>query len=204
MPVFIYCLKDPTTGDVRYIGQTNNPKRRLKQHLKGSIKEKTHLGNWLRSLEGEEPILALLHEVAENESWAEEERRYISCARALGVKLVNLTDGGEGFSGLARTPEHRAAIRAAQRSGECRTPFFAVLMAAQVSGERGPLGTPLCAAPKGVSLSPNHCLAMRVPKSPEHGRAVSAALMGRAKSLEHRLALSRAAKVSWARRKALS
>lgn len=117
MPVFIYCLKDPTTGDVRYIGQTNRLKRRLAAHLRESAKESNHLGNWLRSLKGEKPVLTVLHEVAENESWQEEERRYIFIARGMGVDLVNSTDGGEGSPGRIFSPEQRAAVGNRHRGG---------------------------------------------------------------------------------------
>jgi hypothetical protein len=32
--VYIYALLDPRDGDIRYIGKTNNPRLRYKQHLK--------------------------------------------------------------------------------------------------------------------------------------------------------------------------
>lgn len=145
MPVFIYCLKDPTTGDVRYIGKANNPKKRFIKHLRESSKRKNHLGNWLRSLKGEKPILAILHEVAEHEFWVGEERRYISCARALGVDLVNATGGGEGGSG-PRSMETRAKISAKKR-GVLRTAEACAAMSV---------------AHVGVKLSPEHRAAQSV------------------------------------------
>lgn len=165
--VFIYCLKDPATGDVRYIGQTNNLKKRLNMHRTVSSKKQSHLGCWLRSLisRGVAPVLSVLHEVSENESWEEEERRYISCARALGVDLVNATDGGEGTSGIVATPERRASLKAA---------WTPERRAAQSARQ------------KGVPRSPETCAAISVaktgvstgPRSPEACAAISAAKKG--------------------------
>lgn len=184
-PVFIYCLKDPVTRDVRYIGKTDNLKKRLDGHLSSSSKEKNYLGNWLRSLKGEKPILAVLHEVAKGESWAEEERRYISCARAMGVELVNATDGGEGAPGCIPTPETRAAMSAAW-TPERR----AAHIAAQTGVQRPKRAPEHCAALSavltGVPKSPEHCASMSVARTglpghrhtPEHCAAMSAALIG--------------------------
>lgn len=222
--VFIYCLKDPTTGDVRYIGQTNNLKKRLRRHLSDSVESKTHLGNWLRSLGAQKPLMVVLHEVSEKETWAEEERRYISCARALGLALVNATDGGEGTSGFVATYEQRAAISAAltgvPKSSECRAAISAAVKgrrktlahcAALSVSMRGVPKSPECrakmsAASKGVPKSPAHREAMKGRTlTPEHRAALSAALTGvpsYPRSTEHRLAMSEAVKASWARRRA--
>lgn len=171
MPVFIYCLKDPRNGDVRYIGKTGYLRKRLQKHLLDSSKSKSHLGNWLRSLNGEKPLLVVLHEVSEKESWQVEERRYISCARALGVDLVNTTDGGEGASG-PKSPEHRAALSAALkgRPGIPKTPEWRAA---------------LSLAHKGVSKGPH---------SPEHRSVVSAALRGVPWSVARRAAYERSSK----------
>lgn len=169
--VFIYCLKDPNTGDVRYIGRTNNLKKRLKDHLRLSSKKKNHLGCWLKGLASrqETPILVVLHKVTRDESWEEEERRYISCARALRMDLVNTTDGGEGASGYRHSSSHCEAMRLL-RTGVPNSPETR----ARIS-----------AAMIGVSKSPEHCAAM------------SAATKGMPKgppSLKHRAALSAAKK----------
>lgn len=148
--VFIYCLKDPTTGDVRYIGKTDNVKKRLRAHLTSSSKERNRLGNWLRSL-SEPPVLVVLHEVAENESWAEEERRYISCARALGVDLVNATDGGEGAPGRVVTSETRAVMRGSHL-GVSNGPHSPATRAA------------MSVASRGIPKSPKHCAAISAAK----------------------------------------
>jgi len=92
---FIYALCEPGTRTVRYIGKANDPKRRFINHLSDSVKAKTYLGNWLRSLY-EKPSLVILCEVPVDQHQIEE-MRYISAARMLGMNLVNSTDGGEGI-----------------------------------------------------------------------------------------------------------
>lgn len=188
MTTFIYALCEPGTRTVRYIGQTKSLKRRLTQHLKQSSKEKTRLGYWLRSLSGL-PILVVLHVVAENESWQEEERRYISCARAIGMTLVNLTDGGEGTPG-PKSREHRAALSAARKG----VPWSPAHRATKMGVPKSPLcRANISAAKKGVPLSPKHCAALRAarnerPWSPERCAHQSAVLKGKPWSSARRAA----------------
>lgn len=110
---FIYALCEPGTRTVRYIGKTNNPRKRFKQHLKDSTKVFTHLGNWLRFLvsRSETPELVILREVPFDQ-WEIAEERYIRLARGCGMSLVNSTDGGEG---VTMTPEIREKISVKNR-----------------------------------------------------------------------------------------
>lgn len=124
----IYALCEPGTRTVRYIGKTANVMRRFSQHLRVSSKQKTHLGNWLRSLDGDIPNILVLREVPEAEG-ASEEIFYIRMARMLNVSLVNGTDGGEG---VTPTPETRAKMSAAQ------TPEVRAKLSALNTGENHP------------------------------------------------------------------
>lgn len=92
---FIYALLEPDTNDVRYIGKSDNPKRRFQNHL--TDKRKNHRTSWIKSLKnkGQEPLLIILEEVA-FEIWQIRERHWISFYREKGADLVNMTDGGEG------------------------------------------------------------------------------------------------------------
>lgn len=99
MTTFIYALCEPGTRTIRYIGKSNSPEDRFQAHLRRSVKNKSHLGSWLRKLKADEkePALVILKEVLV-EDWADEEARYIRSAKILGFKLVNSTDGGEGIN----------------------------------------------------------------------------------------------------------
>lgn len=93
--VFIYALKDPITGAIRYIGKSVNPKRRFLGHL-GNIKKNHYCANWIRSLKerGLRPELEILAQVPESE-WPQWEIDYIEAFRSLGCDLVNFTRGGD-------------------------------------------------------------------------------------------------------------
>lgn len=120
---FIYALCEPETGKIRYIGKSNTPKTRLGTHLSGSSKHRSHLGHWLKLLvsRGEKPILEIIDEVP-NTQWEFWEREYIRVFRALGMDLVNTTEGGEAgpvmagdknpMFGKPRTEEVKNKLRA--------------------------------------------------------------------------------------------
>lgn len=103
---FIYALCEPNSRTVRYIGKANCVTRRFKKHLNTSINNENHLGAWLRMLKSrrEMPNLVILREVP-FETWKEEEIRYISAAKILGMDLTNAVAGGGGC--LRPSPESR-------------------------------------------------------------------------------------------------
>ena len=58
---FFYCLIDPNTNLVRYIGRTVNPKSRLRHHMYETRKQnRTRKQRWINKL-GKTPILRILH-----------------------------------------------------------------------------------------------------------------------------------------------
>lgn len=178
-PVFIYCLKDPATGEIRYIRKTNALKKRLSAHIRESRKRKNHLGYWLRSLGGKAPILVVLHRVLRDESWQEEERRYIAAARAIGVNLVNATDGGEGGLGCVPSLETRAAMSASKKGVRLSPEHCAAMSAVRM----------------GHPVSPETRAAISakltgIPQSPEARAINSISKKGLPKSLQHRAAMS--------------
>lgn len=91
---FIYALCEPHNENIRYIGKSVNPEKRLREHWAHSRKTRTRLGAWLRTLE-RRPVLRVICRVSE-ELWATQEREQIAMARLLGFDLVNGTDGGDG------------------------------------------------------------------------------------------------------------
>ena len=104
----IYALCDPESGDVRYIGKTNNPNRRLGQHCRptysngGTIPRRRR---WLDSLKkrGLDPEMVVIEWV---DDWDSAERYWVSLFRELGFDLVNGTDGGKDYRHL-----HAALVR---------------------------------------------------------------------------------------------
>lgn len=110
MNVSIYCLIDPRTKEIRYVGKTVNLPRRLRVHLRDPARN--HRVNWIRSLvaEGMKPVAEVL-EKCSGVTWQESERFWISYLRFLGARLTNAIDGGNGGN---PTPETREKLRQAK------------------------------------------------------------------------------------------
>ncbi|MFA5177753.1 MAG: GIY-YIG nuclease family protein [Candidatus Omnitrophota bacterium] len=94
---FIYSLEYPI-GNIRYIGKSDNPKERLKKHIKeAKYRNKNHKDKWINSL-SEPPILNVIEETT-YEHWQVREMYWINFYKEKGFNLVNGTDGGEGSNG---------------------------------------------------------------------------------------------------------
>ena len=102
MNISIYILKHPITNDIRYVGQTNNPKRRLSRHLGNSrtLKDKRHINNWIRSL-NTLPIMEII-EVCDYSIRNEREQYWINYYKTKGYDLCNASNGGAG-AGIGNT-----------------------------------------------------------------------------------------------------
>lgn len=96
---FIYVLKDPETGLIRYVGKSNSPKTRLRRHLMDGRCKNGHRALWIKSLaeRGIKPALEIVDEVSMSE-WQSAEAAYIEFFREQGCDLVNNTFGGDGVS----------------------------------------------------------------------------------------------------------
>lgn len=118
---YIYALLD--TQDVPfYVGKTINPKQRFRSHI-GIAKHgtrKDYVYNKIRKLlrEGFTPKISIIEQGVTEEQIDEREQFHIKRLRAAGLKLCNLTDGGEGGKGM--TPEMQAKA-AAKRRGQKRS-----------------------------------------------------------------------------------
>lgn len=103
MPNYIYALVCPV-GNIRYIGKTNDPVKRLRRHVSRAKyhETKSHAANWIRSLlrTGQKPILHILEELADDADWVSREIALIAEYREAGHDLTNATAGGEGVCGL--------------------------------------------------------------------------------------------------------
>jgi predicted GIY-YIG superfamily endonuclease len=95
---YIYKLIDPITNDIRYVGYTKSPKKRIWEHIRDVKKGiKTYKCDWIRNLMSKncEPILEIISEI-----------RLIKEFKELGYKLTNLTDGGDGQNGVKLRKDH--------------------------------------------------------------------------------------------------
>lgn len=126
----IYALVDPRSEEVKYVGKSNNPKRRLRDHIKGfGVRHNLDKKRWLDELLslGLEPKITIL-ERCDLSSWQEREVFWIAEMRKLGSPLTNRSNGGAGLgahtkrtsraiaialSGKKLTDKHRANVSSA-------------------------------------------------------------------------------------------
>lgn len=120
MNTYIYCLIDPISNNVRYIGKSNNPEIRFKYHL--YEKGNTHKINWINYLKEKnlKPVLEII-DCVNNKEWEFWEQHYICLYKSWNFKLVNGDNGGLGSTRL--TKETRDKISKANKgykfSKEC-------------------------------------------------------------------------------------
>lgn len=108
--VYIYGLFDPRNYQLRYIGKSNNPEKRLYRHIMyaKSNDRNHHIYNWIRQLLSEnlEPSLEILEE-CNKQNWRDIERAWIKEAIEKGVDLTNETSGGDGLQDYIFSEEQR-------------------------------------------------------------------------------------------------
>jgi hypothetical protein len=123
---YVYALKDPRTGQIRYVGSTiQEPHRRFQKHLVIAAQgiNMTHKYNWIRELlnAGLRPELVVL-ETTTNAHVYEREQQWIAQYRS--DALTNHTDAGPGIRGMKHRPETidrmKRAAAGRKPSGECR------------------------------------------------------------------------------------
>ena len=104
---YIYGLYDPrqlVDGEldmIRYVGKADDPQDRLRQHVYVAFRKevKTPVYYWIRKLskEGVTPQILILHEVPMG-SWQGTEQNVIDVMFDEGHDLLNLAEGGDGFT----------------------------------------------------------------------------------------------------------
>lgn len=126
--VELYALSDPETGEVRYLGKANDSQKRLKSHLRDSLRRRTPVYDWIRSLtvRGLTPNVTVLMCAWD---WREAERTLIAQARAeVGRRLLNVADGGdEPFCPLHVRQENARKNTAARLADPQKTLIHALL-----------------------------------------------------------------------------
>lgn len=107
---YIYKLIDPITNEIRYIGQTDNIKRRYNDHISSSFNENsdcynTYKARWIRKLKSKDlsPFIEIIEECDNLELSNIREKYYIEKLTNEGYKLTNsyITDVTE-FSSNTR------------------------------------------------------------------------------------------------------
>lgn len=135
----IYCLIDPRTGEIRYVGVTV---RDLSARLAAHVNERTqnHKNRWIRVLErqGLIPIIRHLQDVPD-ETWQEAERYWIAYFTSIGCALTNMTEGGEGSVGYEHSDDAKAKMSRSRigktKSDKHKAKISAGLMGHEVSEE---------------------------------------------------------------------
>lgn len=162
IPTTIYALCDPTTGEVRYIGKTVWPRRRIADHMAEMRRgDHTHRGNWLRSLVAR-PIFRTLSVIDDRDA-LEHERRVIAAYKKIGIRLTNNTEGGEGTLGCTKSPETRAKISAAKRAQRKHlTPEHKAMISAVHRGKvvSAEIRARMADGRRGMKFSPEHVESM--------------------------------------------
>jgi hypothetical protein len=190
MQFFIYELLDPRNKEIRYVGKTNNPKHRYSQHLYCSKynKRTSYCVSWIKSLLeiGLEPILEIKEEFNNESECFLREIELISEYRNNGVRLTNLTDGGEGQSGRVVSEETR------KKTSETKK-----LKPHPYLGKKRPkyIGDKISASLIGRKLTTEHKRKLSNAKigkkqSEGHKKSISNALTGREFSATHKKNLS--------------
>jgi hypothetical protein len=85
--VFIYALAEPGTLDIRYVGKSSRPARRIPCHVNTSQR----MARWLQKLRaaGKKPRLLILARVDPGEDADPYERRLIAACAEAGHDLLN-------------------------------------------------------------------------------------------------------------------
>ena len=108
MKIYIYKLIDPMSGSARYVGKTNNPANRVKQHRSHHCYSTKKWVDELREL-GLSPKMEILEETDDGK-WHECEQYWIKLLRSEGADLFNIATTpipgrGYGYVTLESTKE---------------------------------------------------------------------------------------------------
>lgn len=115
---FIYTLVDARQPElVRYVGVTNNPRRRFRRHMRDAETTRTHKALWIASAvrSGGSVLMAILSDGLSHADALSREADVIAKYRSFGFDLTNTTDGGDGVVGLVHSDAAKSAMSRARR-----------------------------------------------------------------------------------------
>lgn len=104
---YVYLLIDPETNQIRYIGKGSKNRAWRFNRRNG------HCESWIKSLtnKNKKPRVYLIRSNLSEYDAFRIEKLLIRACKKLGFNLTNLTDGGDGVSGLVMSKETRNKIR---------------------------------------------------------------------------------------------
>lgn len=120
---FIYTLDCPMTGEVKYVGKSNAPKSRYRNHL-NDLRENNLKTNWVKNLKSKNktPVLSIIDEVDIGE-WRFWEKYWICQMKCWGFNLKNGTNGGDGTDTLTEDAKRKMS-ETSPRKGKTYEEFF--------------------------------------------------------------------------------
>lgn len=91
--IAIYALREPDTGEIRYIGKATDAMARFKSHMRDARRRSTPVYVWINELAaaGKKPVMDVLRMV-EPSQWEAAEREEIACRDR--NRLLNIAAGG--------------------------------------------------------------------------------------------------------------
>lgn len=111
----IYCLCDPITNDIRYVGKATCLYIRIrKHHNQSKLIKPNHKNNWIKSLlnKGLRAKVIVIEECYNEEDLNDAEIKWIKHYKNLGYNLTNGTEGGDGGK---LSPESIAKMAASKK-----------------------------------------------------------------------------------------
>lgn len=117
----VYCLSSSLAPDaVRYVGITNDLRRRLSHHIHGAPRDRTRKSRWFEAVKraGGHILAKVVSDGLGQEVAKEIEISLIAELRAAGSDLTNHTEGGDGAVGLVHTLVAREKMAAARRGSK--------------------------------------------------------------------------------------
>ena len=118
--IYIYELIHPISKEVRYIGQTSNPRIRLNSHCRGNKSRKTHTTNWIQSLldVGLKPEMVIF-DICDKSNSDIVEQKHIREYKEKGYNLTNHSIGGHSSLGCKHSLESRLKRSIESKGRKC-------------------------------------------------------------------------------------